>query len=149
MCGLNILGTRMEDSFSLSRNGVWHRFGPQNRQLRFGDLGHKITAIVSWFGHQNHEGYGFSVTPQNWWEDETVLGMRQDRAAWFMRKQVGLGFPSLASRLVETRRGWCMRHHHGGCIDVKLKMDGSMRRAASDPATLTLPFSFYEALGAF
>jgi hypothetical protein len=28
--------------------GFW--FGPQNRQLRFGDLGHKITATVSWFG---------------------------------------------------------------------------------------------------
>jgi hypothetical protein len=25
------------------------RFGPQNRQLRFGDLGIKITATVSWF----------------------------------------------------------------------------------------------------
>jgi hypothetical protein len=24
-------------------------FGPQNRQLRFGDLSHKINAIVSWF----------------------------------------------------------------------------------------------------
>jgi hypothetical protein len=27
---------------------------PQNRQLRFGDLGIKITATISWFGHQNH-----------------------------------------------------------------------------------------------
>jgi hypothetical protein len=26
---------------------------------------------------------------------------------------------------------------------VKLKTEGSMRRAASDPATLTLPFSIY------
>jgi hypothetical protein len=25
-------------------------FGPQNRQLWFGDLGIKITAMVSWFG---------------------------------------------------------------------------------------------------
>jgi hypothetical protein len=29
------------------------RFGPQNRQLRFGDLDLKITATVSWFGPQN------------------------------------------------------------------------------------------------
>jgi hypothetical protein len=28
-------------------------FGPQNRQLRFGDLGHKITVTVSWFVSQN------------------------------------------------------------------------------------------------
>jgi hypothetical protein len=27
-------------------------FGPQNRQLRFGDLGLKITVTVSWFGLQ-------------------------------------------------------------------------------------------------
>jgi hypothetical protein len=29
------------------------RFGPQNRQLRFGDLIHKITAPVFCFGPQN------------------------------------------------------------------------------------------------
>jgi hypothetical protein len=29
------------------------RFGPQNRQLRFGDLGLKITTAVFWFGPQN------------------------------------------------------------------------------------------------
>jgi hypothetical protein len=39
------------------------RFGPQNRQLRFGNLAHKITAIVSWFGPQNQVGYGLSVAP--------------------------------------------------------------------------------------
>jgi hypothetical protein len=37
------------------------RFGTQNRQLRFGDLGLKITATDSWFGHQNQVGYGLSV----------------------------------------------------------------------------------------
>jgi hypothetical protein len=34
----------------------WRRvfwFGPQNQQLWFGDLGLKITAVVSWFGPQN------------------------------------------------------------------------------------------------
>jgi hypothetical protein len=29
------------------------RFGPQNQQLWFGDMGLKITATVSWFGPQN------------------------------------------------------------------------------------------------
>jgi hypothetical protein len=28
-------------------------FGPQNRQLQFGDLANKITTMVSWFGPQN------------------------------------------------------------------------------------------------
>jgi hypothetical protein len=29
------------------------------------DLGLKITTTVSWFGPQNHAGYGLSVAPQN------------------------------------------------------------------------------------
>jgi hypothetical protein len=41
------------------------RFGSQNRQLWFGDLGLKITATVSWFGPQNQVGFGLSVAPQN------------------------------------------------------------------------------------
>jgi hypothetical protein len=41
------------------------RFGPQNRQLWFDDLGHKITVTVSWFGPQNQLGLGLSVVPQN------------------------------------------------------------------------------------
>jgi hypothetical protein len=41
------------------------RFGPQNWQLWFYDLGLKITATVSWFGPQNHVGFGLSVAPQN------------------------------------------------------------------------------------
>jgi hypothetical protein len=40
-------------------------FVPQKHQLRFGDLGLKITVAVSWFGPQNQAGYGLSVTPQN------------------------------------------------------------------------------------
>jgi hypothetical protein len=42
--------------------------------MRFGDLGHKITTTVSWFGHQNQVGYGLSVVPQNQWEDEDNAG---------------------------------------------------------------------------
>jgi hypothetical protein len=38
---------------------------PQNWQLQFGDLAHKITATASWFGPQNQVGYGLSVAPQN------------------------------------------------------------------------------------
>jgi hypothetical protein len=37
----------------------------QNRQLWFGDLGLKITALVSWFDPQNQAGFGLSVPPQN------------------------------------------------------------------------------------
>jgi hypothetical protein len=48
------------------------RFGPQNRQLLFGDLGVKITMTVSWFGPQNQAGSGLSVAPQNRWEGDGV-----------------------------------------------------------------------------
>jgi hypothetical protein len=37
------------------------QFGPQNWQLRFGNLAQKITMMVSWFGPQNHVGKVLSV----------------------------------------------------------------------------------------
>jgi hypothetical protein len=45
-----------------------------------------------------------------------------------------------ASRLMKARRRMV---HRGGYVESKLKTDRLMRRAASDPATLALPFSFY------
>jgi hypothetical protein len=68
--------TRSEDLLVQPQNQGQQvsRFGPQNRQLRFGDMGHKITATVSWFGPQNHVGYGLSIVPQNRWEDEDGVG---------------------------------------------------------------------------
>jgi hypothetical protein len=47
-------------------------FGPQNRQLRFGDLGLKITVTVSWFGPQNQAGFDLLIAPQNQREDDGV-----------------------------------------------------------------------------
>jgi hypothetical protein len=40
------------------------RFGPSNRQLRFGDLDLKITMTVSWFAPQIQLGDGLSVASQ-------------------------------------------------------------------------------------
>jgi hypothetical protein len=57
---------------------------------------------------------------------KTVRGTRQDLTAFFMWKQVGLGFSSLASRLMEAWLRWCTWHHREGCVEIKLKMDGSM-----------------------
>jgi hypothetical protein len=48
----------------------------------FGDLGLKITATVSWFGPQNHAGFGLSVVPQN------------------RRREVGVGHASRCSSLL-------------------------------------------------
>jgi hypothetical protein len=36
----------------------------------FVDLGLKITAIVSWFGPQNHADFSLSIAPENRREDE-------------------------------------------------------------------------------
>jgi hypothetical protein len=55
-----------------------------------------------------------------------VWGTCRDIAACFVWKKVGLGFSSLALRLVEARCGWCVCYHHGGCVEVKLKTDGFM-----------------------
>jgi hypothetical protein len=46
------------------------QFGPQNRQLWFGDLGLKITATVSWFVPQNQAGFGLLVASQNQWRED-------------------------------------------------------------------------------
>jgi hypothetical protein len=40
-------------------------FGHQNRQLRFGDLCLKITAMVYWFRPKNQADFSLSVAPQN------------------------------------------------------------------------------------
>jgi hypothetical protein len=41
------------------------RFMPQNRQRRFGNLGLKITATVSWFEPQNQMDLDLSAALQN------------------------------------------------------------------------------------
>jgi hypothetical protein len=58
-------------------------FGPQNQQLQFGDLGLKITVMVSWFEPQNQVGYGLSVAPQNRQEDEDHVG-QTSRSSGFL-----------------------------------------------------------------
>jgi hypothetical protein len=80
------------------------RFGPQNRQLRFGNLNIKITTTVSWFEPQNQAYFGLSVAPQNRREDASLCDTRRDLVACFMWKRIWLGFSSLASRLAEARR---------------------------------------------
>jgi hypothetical protein len=63
-------------------------------------------------------------------------------AACFGVKQVGLGFPYLASKLQRRSDRWCMWHHHRGRLEVKEKTDGSMASGAiqqkSDQSTLKL-----------
>jgi hypothetical protein len=87
--------------------------------------------------------YGLSVASENQQEDGVGTSNHQDLASYFTWKQVGLRFSYLASSLVEAWCKWCTSHNRGGCVKDKLKTDGSMRQAASDPTTLTLLFSMY------
>jgi hypothetical protein len=75
--------------------------------------------MISWFGPQDQLGYNLLVVPQNRWEDEDNIG-------YASRSSGLLGFPSLASRLVVARCGWCMWHHHGGHVEVKQETVGPM-----------------------
>jgi hypothetical protein len=69
--------------------------------------------------------------------ERSVRDTRRDLAACLVWKQV---WPEDCRRCDD---GWCTWHHRGGCIRGKLKIDGSIRRAASNPTILTLPFSLY------
>jgi hypothetical protein len=141
--GLKIGGNGFSQIGLKIGGGGFFWLGSQNRQLglviyasksprQFLGLGLKTKrAIICWLRHKTD------------WKMKTAQGTRWDLAACFTWKQVGLGFFSLASRLVEARRGWCMWHNNRDCVDVKLKMDGSIRRVTSDPATLTLLFLLY------
>jgi hypothetical protein len=104
------------------------RFGPQNRQLWFGDLCLKITATVSWFGPQNQVGFGLSVAPQN------------------RRREVGVGHASGSSSLLGVEASLTRVSQSGLKTDGGATTGGARGTIAdvtSDPATLALPFLFY------
>jgi hypothetical protein len=85
------------------------RFEPQNRQLRFGDLDLKITAMVSWFGPQNHAGFGLSVAPQNRRrEDDVGHASRSGHARVFqscLKNDVGATTGGVRGTIMEVASG--------------------------------------------
>jgi hypothetical protein len=75
--GDTVCGLHRAQGFLVWPQNWWlrvSRFGPQNRQLQFGDLDLKITVMVSWFRPQNQVGDGLSVVPQSRWEDKDGVG---------------------------------------------------------------------------
>jgi hypothetical protein len=77
-------------------------FGPQNQGRWFGDLGLKITVTVSWFGPQNQVGGGLLICtskPMSRWR--RCEKTRRHSTSCFVMKQVGLRFPSFASKLAK------------------------------------------------
>jgi hypothetical protein len=80
-------------------------FGHQNQGRWFGDLGLKITVTFSWFGPQNHVDGGLSVCASKLMSGSRQCEhTRQHPVACFVVKQVGLGFPSFASKLAKEGR---------------------------------------------
>jgi hypothetical protein len=98
---------------------------------------------VSWFGPQNKWAMVCQWRYKTDGRMKMACDTRRDLGACFAWNRVRLGFPSLASRLVEARRGWCTWHHRRGGIEMKPKTNESMRRTASDSSTPTLLFSLY------
>jgi hypothetical protein len=84
------------------------RFGCQNRQLWFVDLGFKITVTVSWFGPQNHVGYGFSTVPQNQQDDEDSTGHASRSSSLLCLEASQARVSQSGSKLPEAQRIWCM-----------------------------------------
>jgi hypothetical protein len=90
-------------------------FGPQNRQIQFGDLDIKVTATVSCFGHQNQSGFGLSVASQNQWRE--VGAGHASRSSRLLRHEVSLAsFPVWPQDWRRCDDGWCTWHHRGGCV---------------------------------
>jgi hypothetical protein len=88
---------------------------------------------VSWFGPQNQVGFGLSVVPQNRRREVGVGHM--SRSSGLLRMEASLARVSQSD--LKTGGGAMTG---GACGTIT---DGSMRWAASDPATLPLPFLMY------
>jgi hypothetical protein len=73
------------------------RFGPQNRQLWFGDLDFKITVTISWFGPQNQADFDLLVAQQNQRREVDVGHV--SRSSDLLRMEA-----SLSSKLVDAWR---------------------------------------------
>jgi hypothetical protein len=55
---------------------------------------------------------------------KTAQGMHRDLAACFRWKQVELGFFSLPQNWQRRNGGWCMWHHRGGHVEIKMTRTG-------------------------
>jgi hypothetical protein len=90
------------------------RIGPQNWQLRFGDLGLKITMTVSWFGPQNQADFGLLVVPQNQWR-EVGVG-HASRSSRLLHVKASLAWVSMSG--LKTVRGAMTNGAHGIIAEV-------------------------------
>jgi hypothetical protein len=120
---------------------VWvFQFGPQNQQLQFGDLGLKITVtnFLVWASKSSGLQFVGCVTKQI--EDEGDVGHALRSSAL----QVGLGFSSLTSRLVEAQRSLGL--DSAAVSHLEFLFTGSVLRAIAHLIVASRPH-FYSAPG--
>jgi hypothetical protein len=132
-----------------SKPAVGFLVEPQNHGGgRFSGLGLKTgsSGLVIWASKSLRRFLGLGLKTK--WASICRLRHKTDggRSAWDTRRDLMACFMCKQVWPEDWRRrdsGWCTWHHCGGCVGGKLKTDGSMRRATSDPATLPLSFSMY------
>jgi hypothetical protein len=94
------------------------RFGPQNRQLRFGDFCLKITVAFFSFGPQNQAGFGLPVAPQNQWrEDDAGHASKSSDLLWLKASRTRV-FQSV----LKTDRGATADGARGTIAEVALSL---------------------------
>jgi hypothetical protein len=127
---------------------------PQNRWLGFFGLGLKTgsSGLVIYASKSSRQFLGLSLKTKQTLvyrlyhktdEGKTVCDMRRDLQLASPESKSRYGFSVWPQYWRMRDDEWCTWHHHEGCVGIKLKIDGSIRRTASDPATLTLSFSMY------
>jgi hypothetical protein len=67
------------------------------------------------------------VVPQNQQEDEDDVGHASRSNGLLHLEASRARVPNLASRLLEAWHGWCIWHHHGGRVQMKLIATGCIR----------------------
>jgi hypothetical protein len=122
---------------------------PQNQGgVGFSSLGLKTDTsdLVIWASKSSRWFFGLGIKIR--WASVYRLLYKTDggRSTWDTHRDLAACFTWKQVWPEDWRRrdgGWCTWHHRRGCVGGKLKSDRSMRWAASDPATLPLPFLMY------
>jgi hypothetical protein len=121
--------------------GQVFRFGPQNWQLRFGDLGLKITTMVSLFVPQNQAGYGLLVVSQSRREDEDGVGY-ESRSSGLLRLEASQARVSQSG--LKTGGGTAqMVHMTSSRILHRVEAEDGWVDVTRCIGPCTLPFSLY------
>jgi hypothetical protein len=128
---------------------------PQNQGRRFPDLGLETgsSGLVIWASKSPRRFLGLGLKTKQ----DTICRLRNKTNGRMIRRGPRVEIWRLASPESKSHEGspvwpqdwwrrdcgWCTWHYHGDRVELKLKTDGSMRWAVSDPSTLKSPFLVY------